>query len=390
MEGRITGKKMLRACKFRICPDAGQRELFAKTFGSCRFLYNHMLSDKIGEYKKSGQLLRTTPAGYKKEYPWLKEVDSLALANVQLHLECAYRNFFENPKSGFPRYKAKHHSRQSYTTNVVNGNIRIEEGRYIRLPKAGKVKIRIHRGIPGDWKLKSVTVSMEPSGKYYASLLYESNVGENQTDKLTAGRDTQRTEGSKAGGEMRILGIDFAMHGLAVFSDGSRADYPMYYRQAQERLAREQRKLSHCVPGSKNYGKQKKRVARFHEKIRNQRKDFQHKLSRRIADSYDAVAVEDIDMKAMSQSLHFGKSVMDNGNGAFRNMLRYKLEEQGKELIVVDRFYPSSKRCSICGNVKKELRLNERIYRCSCGNCIDRDVNAAVNIREEGRRLLTA
>ena len=220
-------------------------------------------------------------------------------------------------------------------------------------------------------------IYLDPSGKYFASILYEYEVPEKQ------GRDIDEADA-------KILGIDFAMHGLAVFSDGSRADYPMYYRQAQERLAREQRKLSRCVPGSKNYGKQKRRVARCHEKVRNQRKDFQHKLSRRIVNAYDAVAVEDIDMKAMSQSLHFGKSVMDNGNGAFRSMLQYKLEEQGKRYIVVGRFYPSSKRCSVCGTVRKELRLDERIYRCSCGNCMDRDVNAAVNIREEGRRLLSA
>jgi putative transposase len=129
-------------------------------------------------------------------------------------------------------------------------------------------------------------------------------------------------------------------------------------------------------------------VAKCHAKIRNQRQDFLHKLSRKLVQEYDIVAVEDLDMKGMSQSLHFGKSVMDNGFGAFRTMLSYKLEERGKQLIVVDRFYPSSKRCSVCGKVKKELRLDERIYHCSCGNCMDRDINAAINIREEARRML--
>ena len=175
-----------------------------------------------------------------------------------------------------------------------------------------------------------------------------------------------------------ILGIDFAMRGLAVFSDGSRAEYPMYYREAQDRLAREQRKLSHCKKGSRNYGKQKKILARCYEKVRNQRKDYLHKLSRRIADHYDAAAVEDIDMKAMSRF------------GMFRNMLDYKLSDCGKVLVRVGRFFPSSRKCSCCGKVKEELRLDERIYRCVCGNCMDRDVNAAVNIREEGRRLLVS
>ena len=370
-----------RAYKFRIYPNREQELLFAKTFGCCRFLYNQMLADKIREYQKSGKMIRTMPAAYKKEYPWLKEVDSLALANVQLQLERAYRNFFDRKESGFPRFRTKHRSRKSYTTNVVNGNIRLEKGR-IRLPKAGTVKIRAHREIPERWKLKAVTVSREPTGKYYASLLYKYPDSENQA----AGNYADE----KYAGEADILGIDFAMQGMAVFSDGSRADYPMYYRRSQERLAREQRKLSRCQKGSRNYGRQKRRVSLCHEKVRNQRKDFQHKLSHRIAEQYDAAAVEDIDMKAMSRSLHFGKNVMDNGFGQFREMLSYKLEERGKQLIRIDRFYPSSKRCSVCGRVKKELRLNERIYICVCGNCMDRDINAAVNIREEGRRLLNS
>ena len=237
------------------------------------------------------------------------------------------------------------------------------------------MRIRQHRDLPAEGRLKAVTVSMEPSGKYFASLLWERPEHENQVNR-------------QRGTDRKILGVDFAMRGMAVFSDGSRADYPMYYRQAQERLGREQRKLSHCQKGSRNYEKQKRRVAVCHEKVRNQRKDFQHKLSRKLAEKYDAVAVEDIDMKAMSQGLHFGKNVMDNGYGMFRVYLQYKLEERGGKLVYVDRFFPSSKRCSCCGREKKELRLDERIYRCECGNCMDRDVNAAVNIREEGRRIL--
>ena len=212
------------AYRFRIYPTEEQKILLGKTFGCCRFLYNQMLNDKIREYKKTKKLLKNTPAMYKKEYPFLKEVDSLALANVQLHLEKAYKNFFRDPKAGFPRFKSKHHSQNSYTTNVVNGNI----------------------------------------------------------------------------------------------------------------------------------------------------------------------LVEDIDMKAMSQCLHFGKSVQDNGYGIFRNMLDYKLAWKGKKLVKTDRFFPSSKKCSKCGKIKKELKLSERVYRCTCGNEMDRDRNAAINIREEARRMLTA
>lgn len=366
--------KAQRAYRFRLYPGREQEKLFHRTFGCCRFVYNRMLADKKAMYEETGKTKRLTPAGYKKDFPWLKEVDSLALANVQLHLEAAFARFFEPGKNRYPRFKSKHRSRKSYTTNVVNGNITLEDGR-LRLPKAGPVRIRQHRRIPEGYVLKSVTVSMEPSGKYYASLLYEYPARENQTP----GADRE---------DAKALGIDFAMRGMAVFSDGSRAEYPGYYRLAQERLARDQRRLSKRKKGSRNYEKQKRRVALRHEKIRNQRKDYLHKLSRDLADRYDVIAVEDIDMRAMSRSLHFGKSVADNSFGAFRTMLAYKLEEQGKSFVKVGRFFPSSKMCSRCGNVKKELRLDERVYRCSCGLCMDRDLNAAVNIREEGRRIL--
>jgi putative transposase len=335
-----------------------------------------MLNDKIQEYEKTKKMLKNTPAMYKKEYPFLKEVDSLALANVQLHLEKAYKNFFREPKIGFPRYKSKHHSRNSYTTNLVNGNILVESKR-IRLPKLKWIAMKKHREPAEDFRLKSVTVSMEPSGKYFASLLYEGYSCENQaaeSDYSTA----------------KILGIDYAMQGMAVFSEKIETEEAGFFRKNEKRLAREQRKLSRCVRGSHNYELQKKKVARCHEKIRNQRRDYLHKLSRKIADNYDAVAVEDIDMKAMGQCLHFGKSVQDKGYGMFREMLDYKLAWKGKKMVKVDRFFPSSKKCCKCGRIKKELKLSERVYRCACGNEMDRDRNAAINIREEARRLLTA
>ena len=365
---------MNRAYKFRIYPTKVQEQILAKTFGCCRFLYNRMLEDKIREYQNTKKQKRTTPAMYKEEYPWLKEVDSLALANVQLHLESAYKAFFRDPKIGFPKFKSKHGSRQSYTTNVVNGNIRLTE-KHLKLPKMAEIRIRKHREIPEGYRLKSVTISKEPTGKYYASLLYEYAVCENQV----------AVEKKKA---EYILGIDYAMNGMAVFSDGTRCEYPAPYRGAEKKLVREQRRLSRCQKGSSNYRKQKRKVALCHEKMKNQRKDFHHKLSYKLAETYDAVSVEDLDMRAMSQCLNLGKGVMDNGYGKFRELLAYKLEERGKTLVKVDRFYPSSKTCSVCGRVKKELALSERIYRCECGNEMDRDVNAAVNIREEGRRML--
>lgn len=321
-------------------------------------------------------MLKNTPAQYKKQFPWLKEVDSLALANVQLHLESAYKNFFRDPKIGFPKFKSKHRSANSYTTNVVNGNIRLENGK-LKLPKMTALKIKQHREVPEDYKLKSVTVGRESSGKYYASLLYEYAVNENQVA-------AKKVEMHK------ILGMDYAMSGMAVFSNGNRCEYPSYYKKAEKKLAREQRILSKCVKGSYNYQKQKKKVALCHEKVRNQRKDYHHKLSRKIADMYDAVAVEDLNMKALSQCLNLGKGIMDNGYGMFVNLLEYKMKEQGKVLVKVDKFYPSSKTCSRCGNIKEHMELSERMYVCDCGNRMDRDINAAINIREEGKRILCA
>ena len=193
------------AYRFRIYPNREQEVLLAKTFGCCRFLYNQMLNDKIREYEATKKMLRNTPAMYKKAYPFLKEVDSLALANVQMHLEKAYKNFFRNPKIGFPKIKSKHRSRKSYTTNVVNGNIQVEDHR-IKLPKLKWIRMKKHREIAEKYCLKSVTISMEPSGKYYASLLYEKSDCENQAEEF----DYE---------DAKILGIDYAMHGMAVFSE---------------------------------------------------------------------------------------------------------------------------------------------------------------------------
>lgn len=367
-----------RAMKFRLYPDASQRDLFARTFGCCRFLYNRMLEERIRSYGETGRSSCRTPAAYKKEYPWLKEVDSQALAHVYVNLDIAFKNFFAEGNSGFPKFKSKHRSRKSYTSSVVNNNIRIE-GNRLKLPKAGYVKIRLHREIPAEWKLKSAAVSLEPTGEYYAALLYD-----------MPACDSQTCGNALTGREDEILGIDFAMHGLAVFSDGSRAEYPMYYRKAERRLAGEQRKLSRCRKGSRNYAKQRRKLARCHAKVRNQRKDFHHKLSHTVAERYGAVAVEDLNMKAMSRGLRLGKSTMDNGYGMFLRFLEYKLRDRGKELVRVGRFFPSSKMCSRCGGIKHELPLSMRTYDCACGNHMDRDVNAAVNIREEGRRLLAA
>ena len=361
--------KKNKAYKYRIYPNKEQQVLISKTFGCVRFIFNKMLRERIAYYNKTGLSLKNTPAKYKKEYEWLKEVDSLALANAQLHLDTAYKNFFRDKKVGFPKFKSKKQNSNSYTTNMVNNNIKLL-GNKIYLPKLKGVRIKKHREIPSDYKIKSVTVSRTPTNKYYVSILceYELTITENKGNNY--------------------LGLDYAMNGLYVASDGSQGDYPRFYRQLEKKLHKEQRKLSKMTKGSNNYRKQKYKVAKVHEKISNCRKDFLHKTSHQIANEVDGVCVEDLNMQAMSKSMHFGKSVHDNGYGMFLTLLSYKLENKGKKLIRVDKFYPSSKTCSCCGYIHKELQLSDRTFECpQCGMVLDRDYNASINIKREGMRL---
>lgn len=356
--------------RFRLYPDKSQRNLFSRTFGCVRFVYNRMLAEKKEQYEKTGMPLKVTPAKYKSEFPWFKEVDSLALCNAQLHLQTAYQNFFRDPSVGFPKFKSKKKPARSYTTNCVNGNIILKDGK-LKLPKAGWIRIKQHREIADDLLLKRATVCMEADGKYYVSLLY-----------------WVEEQPAESGEVQTAIGLDFSMDELYVASTGERGEYPHYFRVSQRKLAREQRKLSHCRKGSNRYEMQRRKAARIHAHIVHQRKDFLHKQSRKITNSCDIVCIEDLDMKSMSRGMKFGKSVADNGWGMFTNFLAYKMEREGKQLVRIDRWYPSSKTCSCCGKVKKELGLGERIYRCDCGNRMDRDENAAINIRREGLRML--
>ena len=365
---------MNKAYKFRIYPNETQRILFAKTFGCVRFIYNKMLEDKIEYYNQTKEKLNNTPAQYKAEFEWLKEVDSLALANAQMNLQKAYNNFFSNPKKyGFPKFKSKHRSQKSYTTNNQKGSVKIENG-YIQLPKTGLVKIKQHRNIPDDYKIKSVTISQNAGGKYFASVLfeYEEEIAEKELDSF--------------------IGLDFSMHELYIDSNGNCPEFPRYYRLSEKKLRKEQRKLSKMVKGSTNREKQRVRVAKLHEKVANQRKDFLHKQSRQIANAYDCVCIENLNMQAMSQSLNFGKSVSDNGWGMFTAFLKYKLEELGKRLVKIDKFFASSQICSACGYQNpntKDLSVREWICPC-CQTHHNRDVNAVVNIRNEGMKIALA
>ncbi len=369
-----------KAYKFRIYPNAEQKILLAKTFGCCRFVYNHWLDRKIKQYKNDKTSVTYTTcakemAQLKKtsEFSFLQEVDSVSLQQSLRHLDTAFQNFFRQPKNGFPRFKSKKQSKNSYSTVCINRNIDIENG-CIKLPKIGLVKLKQHRKIPVDYKLKSVTISQTPSRKYYVSILFE-------YEKQVQNKEL-----------LSFLGLDYSMHELYKDSNSNEPAYPRYYRSAEKKLAKEQRKLSHMQKGSSNRNKQRIKVAKLHEKVADQRKDFLHKLSRQIANAYDCICIEDLNMKAMSRYLHFGKSVSDNGWGMFTAFLKYKLEEQGKRLIRVDKFFASSQTCNVCGyknNATKDLSIRE--WDCpQCGTRHDRDVNAAINIKNEGMRMLLA
>lgn len=371
---------MNKAYQYRIYPNNKQKDLICKTFGCVRFVYNQMLANRkeiYEKYKENKEELKqqkyTTPAHYKAEFVWLREVDSLALANAQLNLNIAYKNFFCDKSVGFPKFKSKHRDRKSYTTNNQNGTIRIIDDRYVRLPKLKDIKIRLHRQLPECYKIKSATISQTSSGKYYISILteYETNI------KVSILPTYETT-----------IGLDYSSRALYVDSQENSADYPKFYRKSEAKLQKEQRKLSKRKKGGKNRNKQRIKVAILHEKIANQRKDFLHKRSREISNNYNAVIFEDLNMRCMAQCLNLAKSTNDNGFGKLKTFLGYKLIEQGKQIITIDKWYPSSKLCRFCGNINEKLTLTDRFWTCSCGAVLDRDINAAINIKNEGCRLL--
>lgn len=364
--------KQNRAYKFRLYPNKEQEELINKTIGCTRFIYNQMLADKINHYNETKQKLNNTPAQYKSQYEWLKEVDSLALANAQMNLQAAYNNFFRDKKIGFPKFKSKKKSKPSYTTNNQNGTISIIDSKYIKLPKLKEVRCKIHRQIPDTHIIKSATISKTGSGKYFISILTEY-----EKEDVIVSLDKNKA-----------LGLDYSSPSFYVDSQGIEADYPKFYRNAQKILAKEQRKLSHMKYGSNNYLKQKIKVAKLHEHLANQRLDWIHKLTKELSEKWDYICVEDINMQNMAQSLKLGKSTNDNGFGMFRTILQYKMNDLGKQLIKIDKWFPSSKTCRHCGYINSELTLSDRTWVCECGEMIDRDINAAINIRNAGLALV--
>ena len=361
---------MLKAYKYRIYPNKEQEEYFAKCFGCVRFIYNKMLADKIEHYKETGEMLKNTPAQYKNDYAWLKEVDSFALCNAQLNLEKAYKSFFRDKSVGFPNFKSKKSNKFSYTTNNQGKGMYIDEDwKHIKLPKLKtKVKIKCHRKFTGI--IKSTTITKTPSGKYFASILVDCEH-----------YFTQEVENK--------IGIDMGLDVFCSLSTGVKIPNPRFIKQYEYKLAYEQKKLSRKTKGSKRYEKQRIKVAKVYEKISNCRKDFLHKLSNIITNENQVIIMETLSSKEVQQDRQLSKSVSDVAWYEFGRQLEYKSKWKERVFHKIDKWFPSSQICSNCGYNDGKHTLDIREWTCpNCGKENDRDINASINILHEGLKEL--
>lgn len=360
---------MLTATKIRLYPTRDQASSLAVQFGCARWVWNNALAT-------TGELYRTTGKGLnyhamairlpklKVEFDWLKGADSQALQQSLQNLSRAFENFFAR-RGEYPRFKSKH-GRQSFQ---YPQRVKLD-GNRIYLPKVGHVKCVVHRDIVG--KFKTVTISRNACGQFHASILTENGI-----------------EAPAASTEGRAIGVDVGLSHIVVTSDGSKFDNPRHLNKHTKNLARKQRKLSRKKKGSRSREKARRLVARVHERIACSRKDYLHKLSHRLVSENQVIAVEDLNVKGILKNHNLAKATSDAGWGMFTAFLKYKSERAGKAFIKCDRWFPSSKACSVCGAVCNKMPLNVRIWTCAeCGTVHDRDINAARNIRAEWLRIL--
>ncbi len=358
-----------RSYQFRFYPTEEQAHNLACTFGCARFIYNWALNSRKRAYFDHGQKLKTSDisaalTALKKEeaMAWLRDVSSVPLQQALRHLDVAYTNFFEG-RANYPAFKKKHHAQSvTYTDNAFT-----LKGDQLTLAKHKEpLKIVWSRNAPTGAKPSSVTVSKDKSGRYFVSLLVEEDI-----------QPLPEVE--------QQVGLDVGLKSMVVLSTGEAVDNPQYYVKAEKQLARAQRRHARKQKGSKNRDKSRKKVARLHAKIADKRKDYQHKLSTRIIRENQTVCVESLAVKNMLKNHCLAKAISDIGWGEFIRQLEYKAKWYGRTFIKIDRFYPSSKTCSACGEVLEALTLDVREWVCqSCGVCHDRDVNAACNILAEG------
>ena len=370
-----------KAYKFRLYPNIQQEHLIQKTFGCSRFIFNHFLDKAIKDYESVGKM--NSQYANIKELPnlkltnsWLKEVDSISLQASVEDLNVSFKNFF-NKTSEFPKFKTKHKSRRSYKTKMTNDNINILDKKNIKLPKLGVVKFKQHRKIEG--RIINVTISQNASGHYFVSILVEQEI-----------KEKPKTNKS--------VGIDLGLESFVITSDKEIFENQKYLEKSARKLAKEQKILSRRyeqakkdkkdLDDAKNYQKQKLKVAKIHNKIVNQRLDYLHKLSTYLINEYDVICVEDLNISGMMKNKHLSKSIVSVSWHKFLELLNYKAEWYGKEIIKIDRFFPSSKTCSSCGNVNHDLKLKDRAWTCECGVNHNRDINAAINILNQGLIIL--